>query len=133
MYGRQISESDIAKDILKDSRLKKFAAITHKGSVFYCARCGSKINIKENQLPKNNYYCCVCIQMGRMDTLKNLVTVSEPNDFVKEICPLSWKGTLTSLQLRCSKDIVETFKERRIHLLWAVTGAGKTEMLFKGI
>src|SRR5699024_9347116 len=46
---------------------------------------------------------------------------------------LHWKGTLSEQQEKASKDIVETIKKNQTRLLWAVTGAGKTEMLYEGI
>lgn len=54
-------------------------------------------------------------------------------DFQKKLDALSWDGQLTGLQEVCADMVVDVFKNRKRHLLWAVTGAGKTEMLFKGI
>ncbi len=47
--------------------------------------------------------------------------------------PLTWTGQLTPLQAGCSSQIRQYFKSREDHLMWSVTGAGKTEMLFEGI
>ncbi|WP_268912813.1 DEAD/DEAH box helicase [Lentilactobacillus sp. SPB1-3] len=68
-----------------------------------------------------------------MDTLSKLATVREPNQFEKIDCPLQWDGQLTNDQQRCSNKIKQVIQTNGYHLLWAVTGAGKTEMLFAGI
>ncbi|KRK54407.1 ATP-dependent DNA helicase translocase [Lentilactobacillus hilgardii DSM 20176 = ATCC 8290] len=71
--------------------------------------------------------------MGRMDTRHSLVTFPEPNKFPVIESPMSWQGQLTDLQQQCANQIVKIFEKRQRHLLWAVTGAGKTEMLFPAI
>jgi competence protein ComFA len=43
---------------------------------------------------------------------------------------LSWTGELTPAQQRVARELIASFDRGRDHLLWAVTGAGKTEMLF---
>nr|WP_243674388.1 helicase-related protein [Lentilactobacillus kisonensis] len=92
-----------------------------------------KAQSKAAALPNGQFYCYVCIQMKRMDTLHQLVFIEEPNRFPKKLDALSWDGQLTGLQEVCADMVVDVFKNRKRHLLWAVTGAGKTEMLFKGI
>ncbi|WP_231495761.1 DEAD/DEAH box helicase [Paucisalibacillus sp. EB02] len=48
--------------------------------------------------------------------------------------PLSWKGTLTDTQQKASDQLVAAIIEgKKEFLIWAVCGAGKTEMLFQGI
>ena len=41
-----------------------------------------------------------------------------------------WSGQLTKGQQAISVELCETAKARENRLVWAVTGAGKTEMLF---
>ncbi|KRM69471.1 ATP-dependent DNA helicase translocase [Apilactobacillus ozensis DSM 23829 = JCM 17196] len=62
-----------------------------------------------------------------------LYTLPEQNSFEPNDNPSSWQGKLTTLQAKCSDKICNVFANKQRHLLWAVTGAGKTEMLFKGI
>ncbi|WP_246187729.1 DEAD/DEAH box helicase [Ornithinibacillus caprae] len=48
--------------------------------------------------------------------------------------PCSWDGTLTEVQQQAADRIVHAVKNNERELLvWAVCGAGKTEMLFQGI
>ncbi|WP_225417531.1 DEAD/DEAH box helicase [Lentilactobacillus kosonis] len=84
-------------------------------------------------LPNDHLYCYCCIQLGRLDTLSKLATVREPNQFKIIDCPLAWSGKLTADQQSCSDKITYVINNNTTHLLWAVTGAGKTEMLFEGI
>ena len=46
---------------------------------------------------------------------------------------LSWSGTLSEGQIIASKRVVEAINRNDEILIWAVCGAGKTEVLFNGI
>nr|WP_270747066.1 DEAD/DEAH box helicase family protein [Leuconostoc lactis] len=58
-----------------------------------------------------------------------LVSLPEPNQFNGDTT-LTWTGQLTAQQRQVSHDLLATLAQKREHLVWAVTGAGKTEMLF---
>lgn len=133
LYGRQIKLSELPAKIKAHPQLILRPAVTLEHGRVRCFRCGAKLKPKEVQLPNGTYYCWVCIQMGRMDTGQQLATVVEPNRFKRLAKPMSWQGELTSLQQACANRVIEVFKKRQRHLLWAVTGAGKTEMLFPAI
>ncbi|KRN05959.1 ComF operon protein 1 [Liquorilactobacillus sucicola DSM 21376 = JCM 15457] len=98
-----------------------------------CYRCGQKTTKKRAALPNNQYFCPQCIIMGRISTLDILYTIPEPNNFIVTPQPLTWKGKLSPAQLKCSQKLKKVIQQRRDHLLWAVTGAGKTEMLFEAL
>ena len=133
LYGRQINASRIAKELLENKQVDYRKAIKTDHQQIVCQRCGMKLNQQEARLPNSNYYCPVCLNLGRVSTLNPLVTIPEPNDFPSNASPLTWRGRLTAEQARCSKEIIEGFNHHQSRLLWAVTGAGKTEMLFPGI
>lgn len=133
LFGRQINELELPVKLKNDCRLSFRPAVIIKSGRPWCARCHTKLNPAVAQLPDNQYYCYACIQMGRMDTLHRLVTVAEPNQFARIVKPMSWQGQLTNLQQQCADQVVKIFDQRQRHLLWAVTGAGKTEMLFPAI
>ncbi|WP_027965371.1 DEAD/DEAH box helicase [Halalkalibacillus halophilus] len=72
--------------------------------------------------------------MGRVSTNEPLYKWSGPsvtNDQIKN--PLHWKGELTSLQQKASESITNTIKLNNQVVIYAVCGAGKTEMLYQGI
>ncbi|WP_264175955.1 DEAD/DEAH box helicase [Oceanobacillus halotolerans] len=47
--------------------------------------------------------------------------------------PLTWEGTFTAAQQHAADRIVQAINQKEELLVWAVCGAGKTEMLFPGI
>lgn len=88
-----------------------------------CARC-----------KKTHPYCRKCLTMGRVLFCEPLYAwtknvYSYPR--LSDAC--TWKGTLTSAQQRAADEIHRTVTVTGELLVWAVTGAGKTEMLFPGI
>ncbi|MFC4761307.1 DEAD/DEAH box helicase [Fructobacillus durionis] len=91
-----------------------------------CRRCGGR---RRAALPQGESYCLDCLALGRVSTLDVLLTVAEPNDFVPG-SKLRWTGKLTGRQETLSQRLIEHARAGNNQLLWAVTGAGKTEMLF---
>ncbi|MBD1381387.1 DEAD/DEAH box helicase [Metabacillus arenae] len=95
----------------------------NKFAVFHCARCG-----------ENCTYCRSCIMMGRICECTPFFTWSGP---ALELPPLHnslvWSGALSAGQANASKKMIESIKAPRSLLVWAVCGAGKTEILFEGI
>ncbi|WP_404359553.1 DEAD/DEAH box helicase [Cytobacillus firmus] len=92
---------------------------------FPCARCGDE----------ECTYCRKCIMMGRISECTPLIgwrRGSEP-DFELTDHPLEWAGTLSPGQQHASDQVRQTIIENRELLVWAVCGAGKTEVLFEGI
>lgn len=94
-----------------------------------CNRCGSQVN---SRLPNGKYYCRGCIGLGRANEGDWLIRKDSNNTFshVKN-GGLSWQGKLTPLQQNISDKLVQNFEQRKNTLVHAVTGAGKTEMLFQ--
>ncbi|MCM3356748.1 DEAD/DEAH box helicase family protein [Psychrobacillus sp. MER TA 171] len=94
-------------------------------SLFYsfpCSRC--------NQICT---YCRHCIRMGRVSSCSELMTwAKEPAiRTTKDI--FNWNGQLTPLQQKASEELLRSVQNNQSHLLHAVCGAGKTELLFPSI
>jgi competence protein ComFA len=90
---------------------------------FPCSRCG-----------KVEYYCRKCLMMGRVSECRPLVSWGGPEpgfDIVAE--PLHWDGHLSEGQKVASQRVAEAVENSLDLLVWAVAGAGKTEVLFAGI
>lgn len=89
---------------------------------YLCARCGKECT-----------YCRSCIMMGRVNACTQLV--SQPIQEKNEPLPvqLKWNGTLSKGQAKASKKLIQAIEQNDSLLIWAVCGAGKTEMLFAGI
>nr|WP_316246591.1 DEAD/DEAH box helicase [Sutcliffiella horikoshii] len=72
--------------------------------------------------------------MGRVSECTPLISWSrpQPRTIAKSITP-SWNGTLSKGQEVASNKVVKAIQNNTSLLVWAVCGAGKTEVLFKGI
>lgn len=122
-FGRLVSSNQMNMRDLKqiDETYISFPAIKNGR----CQRCLSKI-LPQWQLPTKNYYCGACLQFGRLTSEDSLYTLPEPNAFEK-LPSWEWKGKLTKAQTQVEKEMSQ---HQQNHLVWAVTGAGKTEILF---
>ncbi|MBS9338963.1 DEAD/DEAH box helicase [Fructobacillus sp. M2-14] len=91
-----------------------------------CFRCGQN---EHSPLPNGHYFCLACLNLGRISTHDLLLTLPEPNVF-ESFPGMSWKGHLTTDQGEVGQALVNYYRKKKDQLVWAVTGAGKTEMLF---
>ena len=99
------------------------ASKPHQFSRHPCARCQQLCT-----------YCRNCIMMGKSQSCAQLVTWKGPfPNFPPNPDPLRWKGQLSPGQQIASNKVVETIQQNGTCLVWAVCGAGKTEVLFHGI
>jgi len=94
----------------------------HLFSSFLCTRCQQTCN-----------YCRNCIMMGRVSECTPLLVWTGPHPQQNSYKGLQWKGELSPPQKEASDRIVDAIEKRGSLLVWAVCGAGKTEMLFEGI
>lgn len=103
------------------------------GQRVHCLRCGQETDCRLAALPNGEYYCPRCINLGRVATLNKFYHVPEPNQFTVHQPILTWSGQLSPLQEDAATTVDQGLAAHRHQLLWAVTGAGKTEMMFHGI
>lgn len=125
LFGRQFLANQINDNIKNE--FEKVAAIKEG----ICQRCNQYC---DSYLPDKQRYCRNCIGIGRICENHFLYR----NAKIKKYTPikdggLTWQGKLTPAQDQVSKELVRSFNQQRDHLVHAVTGAGKTEMLFKVI
>ena len=66
----------------------------------------------------------------RLSSQDVLLTIPEPRAYEIEPDPCVWTGTLTPAQQRVADEQIKALENGGSHLTYAVTGAGKTEMLF---
>ena len=94
-----------------------------------CSRCNSLIDKEHSVLPVGAYYCRECILLGRVRSDEELYY------FPQEIFPVSssmrWEGKLTTFQEKVSQGLLKAVEKRQNTLVHAVTGAGKTEMIYQ--
>ena len=124
LYGRLVVYHSV-----DCSKLTEKADIEPAINNGYCSRCQNKISSKW-RLQMGGQYCWHCSNMGRLTTNDFLATIKEPNDFIPNDNPCTWKGKLTPLQQMVSDDQIKALRDGKSHLTYAVTSAGKTEMLF---
>lgn len=129
-YGRIFTQKQISTSNIIQLKLSGKKALIEKGKYVECQRCYFKNLKAEVKLPNNEFYCRNCIQLGRITSLDMLYHLNEPNIFDIPQKVLTWKGTLSPYQTRCAQELCKKVKQKKDHLIWAVTGAGKTEMLF---
>lgn len=104
----------------------KIPAISHGR----CNRCGHPI---EAYLPNGRAYCRECIGLGRIVQGDYLVRNPAVVKFTPPANFFTWTGQLAAGQKSISAALVQNFENKRDTLVHAVTGAGKTEMLFAAV
>ncbi|MFD2679299.1 DEAD/DEAH box helicase [Bacillus seohaeanensis] len=95
----------------------------HLFAKFHCHRCQATCT-----------YCRNCIMMGRVSECTPLIKWTGPQPLPsQQLEPLYWNGTLSEGQQTASEKVIEAVHNNSSLLVWAVCGAGKTEVLFQGI
>ena len=138
LYGRELLNTELPKNfpITQSEILTKPAHVMKAGQV-HCVRCQSVMEAVASSAcicGEPCAYCRNCLQMGKVRKCSTLYSLPEPNLFQREKRDLLvWEGTLSTQQREGSNRLIESVNRKETHLLWAVAGAGKTEMLFEGI
>lgn len=127
---------------IKRNIIKTVSGITEKQFLkwkhFKCNRC---LNENQNEFvrfecakcEKQCVYCRHCINMGRISSCTTLILWNGPKPFVNNKHSFCWEGQFTNAQEKAANEIVNSLNEGRHHLIHAVCGSGKTEMLFPAI
>lgn len=129
-YGRRVL---VSRYEVKQSGIQELPTIRIDAGNIRCYRCNHVTAKSLGALPQGEFYCPHCINLGRVSTLNKFYHVPEPNQFTVIEPVLTWKGKLSPLQQQASEKISQGMAAHVQQLLWAVTGAGKTEMMFAGI
>lgn len=128
IYGRLWLEGHLSDDIQQTA--DAIESTYQKNRRLYCQRCSALMETK-NQLPSGAYYCRSCIVFGRNQSDRPLYAV-KPKEFPKGDY-LNWQGQLTTYQSEVSRALLTNMKQQKNSLVHAVTGAGKTEMIYAAI
>ena len=126
-YGRLLTESQMTNDLKEIAQ--ELPTIEKQNGRYQCFRCGSMIDQKLWKLSEEVLYCRACIQLGRIQSDQKLYAIAQQDFEGQEV--LNWKGTLTSYQQEVSDGLIKAVKEGKNALVHAVTGAGKTEMMYQ--
>lgn len=115
-HGVKATKTGHACQRCGNEKLSLFAA-------FHCARCHQECT-----------YCRHCIMIGRVSECTPLIGWSGPLPANgTNNCTLDWNGTLSKGQQLASDKVIEVIESKTSLLVWAVCGAGKTEVLFQGM
>ena len=146
LSGKRLLRSEIQLSEIEFEYLLSTAQLTPIPSILKskltneCHRCYNEDMSKFGTIPcalcgLTHLYCRNCIQMGHITECQPLYewTGSEPGWEVNPE-PLTWEGKLSSFQQEAAEVAVSAIRNGQAELLlWAVCGAGKTEMLFPGV
>ena len=124
--GRLFTEKELTKEE-RQVAMKLPAMRKEKGKLF-CQRCNSSI-LEEWHLPIGAYYCRECLLMKRVRSDQALYYFPQ-EDFPKQDV-LKWRGQLTPFQEKVSEGLLQAVDKKEPTLVHAVTGAGKTEMIYQ--
>lgn len=134
-------EISISLEEIQEHYLKGYCAyhpgIRRNSNKLICARCGNKrqelfASYQCARCKRACAYCRNCVMMGRISECSPLISWTGPATVITP-CTLEWQGSLSPGQQHASSKIVEAVERNSEILVWAVCGAGKTEVLFKGI
>ena len=78
-------------------------------------------------------YCRKCIDFGMITTETKLYRIASTNKIAPEVGLLNKDFQLSFLQKKASNFSKDIVKNRKRGIIWAVCGAGKTEMMFESI
>ena len=137
MFQSMLKEHEVSPNAVLD------VGITVKKGKKECHFCGNTDPLEFAKGPCINctggecWYCLKCIGMGKVKACSVLIATPEKEQpFPKREEGLAhYKHCLSAKQEQLSLECLNVVKKTgfREHLLWAVTGSGKTEMIFGGV
>ena len=125
--GRIFTRSQLPLGLQQQAQT--LSGMIEKKGKLWCNRCGQVVNKEKQQLPIGAYYCRSCVRLGRVRSDEKLYYFPQA-EFPKTNV-LKWEGRLTDYQGKVSQGLVEAVAKQKNSLVHAVTGAGKTEMIYQ--
>ena len=121
--GRLFTQDQVPEGLVCQS----LPAFYERDGQFFCSRCASPIE-EDWVLPLGPSYCRACMMLGRVRS--DQVLYYSPPQEQEPGSYLVWQGQLTEGQSRVSVGLLEAWRIKQETLVHAVTGAGKTEMIY---
>lgn len=125
--GRIFTRSQLPLGLQQQAQT--LSGMIEKKGKLWCNRCGQVVNKEKQQLPIGAYYCRSCVRLGRVRSDEKLYYF--PQAEFPKMNVLKWEGRLTDYQAKVSQGLVEAVAKQKNSLVHAVTGAGKTEMIYQ--
>lgn len=124
--GRLFTEQELSYD--ERQQAKTISSMKKEKGQLSCQRCGSQIQ-EDWHLPVGAFYCRECLIMKRIRSDQELYFF--PQERFPEQDVLKWSGQLTPFQEMISQGLLQAIDKKEATLVHAVTGAGKTEMIYQ--
>lgn len=111
-------------------------AIERKGNTWFCHRChNQQVHLFQKNIcicQGDCVYCLQCLPFGKLRSCDRLyhLPAAKQYGWQREITYCHWTGKLSVQQQEAANEICDAFRQHNTRLVWAVTGAGKTEMIF---
>ena len=118
------------------NKLSLVPAVKYQEQEFICQRCGSTniVEVDCNYCYAEDYYCQECTLLGEARGCKGLYLIPGDNQIEFKSIQLQLNFQLTKLQSNIAQQLVDFLWEPGEEMmLWAVCGAGKTEVSFNVI
>ena len=150
LYGRRLLQAETActEDELRFGVMQKIIeeipGIIRKSNQMVCNGCGNQEPSKFAfhsclKCGKNKcYYCRSCISLRKISMCTPLYIWKDcidfplpPENLTEDL--LDWSGKLTYGQQHASQIMIQQIERKQDALVYAVAGAGKTEMMFQPI
>lgn len=131
-YGRQLLKVDVENQkILR--KLTRYPGMTELSSQkIKCNRCHTEHEKTEVSLElSESFYCPSCIQLGRVRSDEWLYHLPQKHFLGHDY--LCWTGHLTDAQEKISRELNLQLTHTSRVMILAVTGAGKTEMIYAAL
>ncbi|GAB6138157.1 DEAD/DEAH box helicase [Halanaerobaculum tunisiense] len=133
----QVAVSKLASSLVYlkvAAKLEVVPSVSYQAGQLSCQRCGSQelVEIECNYCYQQDYYCSQCLLLGEARTCRPLYLI--PNETTslqfKPIQP-NLEFELTTLQQDIAQELVDLWYQQYDQaFVWAVCGAGKTEVTF---
>ncbi|OCL27647.1 DNA/RNA helicase [Orenia metallireducens] len=119
-------------------KLEVIPSLSYIDDKLICQRCGNEKNLIEvdcNYCQGKDYYCKECILMGESRLCRSLYLIPSINYSQSfNIVEPTYRFNLTPLQQVVSDKLIDfLYEDYQQALVWAVCGAGKTEVSFEVI
>ncbi|WP_071131132.1 DEAD/DEAH box helicase [Enterococcus timonensis] len=131
LLGRRLLTAEISDEGLKklDQSVQKIPGLIIEGKIAICQRCGSQFSSTLFTLADGRIYCPYCVNLGRVTQGDFLWQLPREKYLLQSVQP-HYPHPLTKAQAKVSEWLLGKEKQSPACLVWAVTGAGKTEMTF---
>jgi len=122
--------------LIKENYIKVLPSISQKGNTITCLRCMNNsveyfAKIACKRCLTTHLYCRSCLQMNRVLACESLYYWHDTSIVYTEKENINqWQGKLTKSQQHGANKAISAFSRQSDKLIWAVTGSGKTEIMF---